>query len=59
MKPTVPGTPASPSMPIVSGHASHGLRAPSPARPLSWSSPVSRALAGVDHGDDAAMFIAR
>ena len=31
MKPTVPGIPASASIEIVIGQASHGLRAPSPA----------------------------
>ena len=34
MKPTVPGMPASASIPIVIGQASHGLRAPRPARAL-------------------------
>ena len=41
MKPTVPGIPASASMAIVIGQASHGLRAPRPARPDS-SSPSAR-----------------
>ena len=39
MKPTVPGIPASASIAIVIGHASHGRLAPNPASVEMSSSP--------------------
>ena len=58
MKPTVPGMPASASMAIVSGHASHGLRAPRPAKPES-SSPSARSCSTATITANAARFINR